>query len=276
MIKKESILRNYISSLQVDVTLAAYTHCWKEWKDINYTPDYNKFYFIIEGEGWLKIKDKEFYPLPGQLFLMPEGVVQSYSAINDNAFKKYWCHFTAKTGNINIFDKIQLPYYINVSDRLNLEVLFKDLIQCYESGNLVSSFRVKAILMEIIAYYIENAFDSDVNMLNTLDNEKLNCVINYIDEHLSENITVEQLAKILHFNPRYFIRFFKQHIGNTPIQYINRIRMEKAKSILKSTGMNVSDVADITGFNDLFHFSKVFKAHTGFTPTEFKKITSDR
>ncbi|MDG0791526.1 AraC family transcriptional regulator [Cohnella ginsengisoli] len=57
---------------------------------------HNKFYFITDGEGWLKIGDRELYPKPGRLALMPEGVLQSYPAIYDKPYTKYWCHFTAK------------------------------------------------------------------------------------------------------------------------------------------------------------------------------------
>ena len=147
MDKMNAILQSYISNLQVDVFIAEYTHCWKDWIDIDYVPDYNKFYFIMEGEGWIKIRDKDFYPLPGQLVLMPAGVVQSYSTISDNAYKKYWCHFSAKFGNINIFDIIRLPCLINVSDGPKLERYFKALIHCYKKRDLASSFRMKAILI---------------------------------------------------------------------------------------------------------------------------------
>lgn len=276
MDKKNAVLQNYISNLQIDVSMADYTHCWKDWRVLDYVPDYNKFYYIIEGEGWLKIRDKEFYPLPGQLILMPAGVIQSYSSINDNTFKKYWCHFSAKTGNINIFDKIRLPCFIQVIDGDKVEQLFKDLVHCYKIHDLTASIRMKALLLEIIAYYIEHADGESMQFSSTPANEKLNSVMNYINEHLSDNITIERLAAIAHFNPRYFIRFFKQNIGSTPIHYINQVRMEKAKNLLSTSRMNVTEVADAIGFNDLFHFSKAFKTHTGYTPTEFKKYLVQR
>src|SRR5690242_5784985 len=95
---EKHLIKSYLSNVQVNVTLAGYSNVGPEWRDIDYTPDYNKFYFICEGEGCLKIGDKEYLPKPGQMFLMPQGIQQSYFTINENSFTKYWCHFTAKIG----------------------------------------------------------------------------------------------------------------------------------------------------------------------------------
>ncbi|MDG0791511.1 AraC family ligand binding domain-containing protein [Cohnella ginsengisoli] len=108
-LSRKRLLQMYLSNLQVNVTALGFNPVWSDWRGIDYTPDYNKFYFITDGEGWLKIGDRELYPKPGQLALMPEGVRQSYSAINDKPYTKFWCHFTAKIGTINLFDLIRLP-----------------------------------------------------------------------------------------------------------------------------------------------------------------------
>ena len=78
------MLNNYFTNMHVNLIVAAFTKCPELWSDIDYTPDYNKFYFIREGEGWLKVGEKEFYPKPGQLCLMPAGIKQSYSNISKN------------------------------------------------------------------------------------------------------------------------------------------------------------------------------------------------
>jgi len=94
-------------------------------------PDYNKFYYISNDQGWLKIGGKEYYPTTGQLYLLPAGLKQSYSYINDNTYTKYWCHFTAKIGTFNLFDIIKLPYFIEILNKETLEVIFQDLITRY-------------------------------------------------------------------------------------------------------------------------------------------------
>jgi AraC family transcriptional regulator, arabinose operon regulatory protein len=269
---KNQSFKNLMSSLQLDVEITAYTHCWKDWEDLNYVPSYNKFYFICDGAGWLRINGKDYYPIPGQLFLMPAGIVQSYGTINDTPFTKYWCHFSAKIGEMNLFDIIDLPNYIDAKDISRVEQLFKDLIFYHANNDFPSAFRVKAVLLEILAHFIENAKIDKINFNYSNSSKKLGSVMDYIENHLSENITVEKLASISHFHPSYFIRFFKTNTGLSPIRYINRIRLEKAKKLLSYSKLNVSEISIETGFNDVFHFSKSFKNYTGFSPSEYRKI----
>lgn len=64
----KTLLTNHLSNLQVDLFMVNFNRCDTDWQDLDYTPDYSKFYLICEGEGWLKIGDQEYYPAPGQLF----------------------------------------------------------------------------------------------------------------------------------------------------------------------------------------------------------------
>ena len=270
---KKLLLKNYLSNLVVNVTLADFTHCNTNWRELNYIPSYNKLYYICEGEGWLKIGTKDYYPRAGQLFLMPAGALQSYSAINDNTFKKYWCHFTATIGEVNLFDIIQLPFHIDVMDKKqSVEWIFNELVCSYKSQEIVSSLKVKAMLLELIAYYIEETVIEKIFISNSSAAEKINSLISYIDRHLGNNITVDELARIVHFHPNYFIKFFKSYLGISPIHYINKIRMDRAKNLLKTSETPIKEIASRVGFNDLFYFSKTFKSYTGFTPSEFRNI----
>ena len=90
--------------------------------------------------------------------------------------------------------------------------------------------------------------------------------------HLSEEITLETLASLVHFHPNYFIRFFKQNLGVSPMQYVSKARIDHAKVLLKTTDEKIADIASLTGFHDLFYFSQRFKEQTGFSPTDFRKL----
>jgi AraC family transcriptional regulator, arabinose operon regulatory protein len=267
---KKLLLKNYLANMQVNINVADYTKCTESWRELNYTPAYNKFYFICEGEGWLKIGDKEFYPMPGQLFLMPAGINQSYSAINSNGFKKYWCHFTATIGDINLFEVIQLPYYINVEDNEKLRTLFMELISNYKSQEIVASLKLKSLLLEIIAFFIENTVVEKICLSNSSASEKISSIIKYIEDNLGEDITIEELARMVHFHPNYFIKFFRRHLGVSPMQYINKVRMDRAKNLVKTTDTPIKEIAVKVGYRDLFYFSKAFKGYTGFSPSEFR------
>jgi AraC family transcriptional regulator of arabinose operon len=81
---------------------------------------------------------------------------------------------------------------------------------------------------------------------------------------------VENLAKQVYLHPNYFIVFFKGILGYSPIQYVNQRRMETAKGLLLQPECNVSAVASQVGMQ-IYYFSRMFKAHTGLTPSHYRK-----
>ncbi len=202
---------------------------------------------------------------------MPCGVNQSFSAINDNPYKKYWCEFDAKIGEVNLFDIIAADYCIDVEDKSYLDGVFETIISSYQKKDIASQIRANSSLLAILCYYLENAKNLRIEKSNTPWSKTM-LVLDYIEKHICENIRIEQLAKIVHLHPNYFIKFFKTQTGISPIQYINSARLEKAKKLLLFSEYNITQIASRTGFNDIVHFSKLFKQHTGFSPSEFKKL----
>lgn len=98
----------------------------------------------------------------------------------------------------------------------------------------------------------------------------------YIESHLSQDVTREEIASFLHFNPAYLSRMFKKETGHSLTDYIIDVRMKQAKRLLSESDLKVSDVAEITGYHNFSYFSKLFKKQEGFTPQEFRKQTSRR
>jgi len=273
---RKVLLKEYLSNLKVEVTEADYTKVWSGWRDMDYVPCYNKFYFICDGEGWLKIGGEEYYPKPGQLYLMPEGVRQSYSAISSNTFTKYWCHFTAKIGELNLFDVVKVQNLIEVRDFCLIEDLFRKMIYSKRSGNITSVLRTNAAILDLISYFLENSAVETADLTKTESLERLKIITDYIEKNLRENISIDELAQVVHLHPNYLISFFRKHLGMTPIHYINKRRIEEAKRLIIASGSDetLSDLSSKVGINDIYYFSKLFKEYTGFTPTQFKRMVS--
>ena len=264
-------LEQFLDDCAVTVLDAHLTHCWIDWAERDYTPEYNKFYFIQNGEGELVVDGTVYHPNPGELFLMPAGVRQSYYTISDNCYTKYWCHFTARCNGVRLFDAIRTPLCVRISDPERLRDSFARLVDSVERPDALSRLRGKAALLEILAAYLSDA-GGEMHFSETLPADKLIRLTSYIAAHLSEEITLEDLAAIVHFHPNYFITFFKKYFGASPLKYVTAARLDKAKRLLKSTDESVAQVAEETGFHDLYHFSKRFKAHTGYSPSDFRKL----
>jgi len=92
----------------------------------------------------------------------------------------------------------------------------------------------------------------------------------FIDEHFVENISLEQVASHVQLSPNYFSNLFKKTTGTSFIEYLTRLRVEKAKEILVNLNQTVYQVANAVGYHDARYFSRVFKSVCGKTPSKYR------
>lgn len=101
--------------------------------------------------------------------------------------------------------------------------------------------------------------------------ESLRSVLDYIQEHYTQPLTVRDISQEFSYNETYFCRRFKRATGLTVMEYIRILRLELAEKLLKAETCEIRDVAWRCGFTDESYFSRAFKAHSGQTPREFRK-----
>ena len=104
------------------------------------------------------------------------------------------------------------------------------------------------------------------------DGMQLRCMmkmLNWIDEHYTEAISLDDLSEISGLNEKYLCRFFRKYTNQTPLDYINHRRIEAACVALTQEGKSVTEAAMENGFNDLSYFSKLFRRIKGFSPREY-------
>ena len=96
-------------------------------------------------------------------------------------------------------------------------------------------------------------------------------VLNYIDAHYTEKITLNELARTAGMSPKYFCHFFSEMTGRTPIDYVNYYRIERACCLLAGTDSQITDIAMLCGFNDVSYFTRAFKKYKGKSPGQYLK-----
>jgi transcriptional regulator GlxA family with amidase domain len=92
----------------------------------------------------------------------------------------------------------------------------------------------------------------------------------YMEKNYNKTITMTEMAGISNMSPRNLIRRFEQATSNTPLEYLQRFRIENAKKMLENRNDGIEQIAMKCGYEDMSFFRKVFKRHVGMTPREYK------
>lgn len=114
--------------------------------------------------------------------------------------------------------------------------------------------------------------------VNSYNNKSLKLIlrkaIDYINAHYNEQVTLNEVAENIYVSTFYISRMFKKDLGKSFVDYLNEIRIEKAKELLRDIKYKTYEVAETVGIPDAHYFSKLFKKHTGVTPTEYRDSQS--
>lgn len=97
--------------------------------------------------------------------------------------------------------------------------------------------------------------------------------ISYIETHYSEKLSIEKLAKIAYMSKSYFSHSFKEIVGETPVEYINRLRISAAVKLVSMDNFSTHELAEKLGFSSNSYFCYTFKKFTGMSPRQFGKFS---
>lgn len=127
---------------------------------------------------------------------------------------------------------------------------------------------LEGLLLSILSNIEQEVVRARKNM-----NHIIKRTLQYIDSHLSEDISLEAISEVVNTNPSYLSRVFKKECGETLTEYTTRRRIETAKELLLQPDQLVYQVSKLVGFNDPAYFSTIFKKYTGVSPKEYKNQT---
>lgn len=263
---------DYFSNLYLYYYYGSYTRCEENWKEYHVSCPFNKLYYIRKGECELVIDGTVYHASPGECYLIPAHTRHSYYQIGENHVEKYWMHFDLRAGEEQILKKLRLPFRVEIPEKQGektaMEENFQRLFALSRENNPASRMQEKAQILLLVSEFMRYAQKAEAA---DDSNSRLSKVVDYMNTHLSQKMTVEELAALLHIHPNYFIRMFKSHMGVPPLNYMNRLRVERAKSLLENTKLPISQVMTQVGFEELSSFSSFFKHYTGYNPRDFRK-----
>lgn len=151
---------------------------------------------------------------------------------------------------------------------MRLPGLSLNMKEILETGRSTKNYRqMSAFFGEYILLYRSQIRSSVIKN----DRKDINRAKAYIEEHYDENLTLEVLAGEIHMNPYYFSSFFKKGAGENFKDYLNKVRMKHAVSLLLSTDKRTYEIADEVGFRDARSFTELFQRTYGETPSSYRK-----
>lgn len=129
---------------------------------------------------------------------------------------------------------------------------------------------VQAALMNLHSFIeqAQNCIDSRKNETSDVSMRRL---LQYIEEHYAEPITLTEVAKHFHFNPSYLSNYFSMHNQMGFSEYLNKLRIKKAEEMLRHENLTISEIGSQVGYADHSYFCKVFKKYTGQSPSSYRK-----
>ena len=172
--------------------------------------------------------------------------------------------------------QVQLTVYHNLCT-----LLINHIISCGKYSDFMQEFHDLSAfstpfeswdidLYEFLLKVADWFFQIDENEKNQRYNQMVSVIHNYIEQHLSEDITLPILAEQVFLNPVYLSRSYEQITGQNISRYIADCRINKAKDMLTSTSMKINEITYAIGYESPAHLSRLFKKATSFTPQEYR------
>lgn len=162
--------------------------------------------------------------------------------------------------------------FILKNDR-SIKRLFDDIFRAYFGTMLTRTLTVKIDMLQILQRLLDIWY-YDKNSRDGMNESKTNIQksIRHIEQHFSKSLKINEVAVFSGYSLFHFTRLFKKYTDLTPVQYINRCRMEYACKLLLETRLSCEEIMGACGYNSMTYFLRLFKANKGTSPSQFRKL----
>ena len=249
-----------------------------------HTHDYYQLVYCRKAGGNFEIDGITYASEEGKVYLMQP--MQPHAMQKGNNMRVIELKFLVDDEKAETLLR-RVPTVFELKDDVGLRFSLKDIVKEGLSRRMFSNDSTDAALELLLIRILREFVDDSGEQLNTLDYDlpapednpkgrsgdvQFIRLISYIDQHLSEHITLELLSEVVHFNKSYLTERFKDIWGIPPMKYVNWVRIEKAKELLVKTDKSVTAIAEETGFSSIHYFSRYFKEKEHMTPQKYRAV----
>lgn len=167
------------------------------------------------------------------------------------------------------------PYItLKVSQKNEIVILLNRIVKERESSEPGSDFLNYLLVLELfvlLSRALKMEWENSIKSKSPKLKELIGISVNFIHTNFERDISLGDIAKFVFLSPSYFTRAFKEETGMSPINYLLKVRIDRAKELLSDTGLKISDIALSVGFSNQQRFNEMFKKHTSLTPLQYRK-----
>lgn len=263
---------NYLSNLSLYIKLHRFIHHDRSWYEHKTKSNYT-IWSIYEGNVWIEINEQVYKVSAGDVIFFYPG--DTYNAYTDKSGCSFlFFIFSLQLGNnIDILSENQLLgiYRHSAIVQKNMEFI-NQYIERYH-GRDSSLLKLYAFFLDYFSNFsVWAAYSIHFQTFSsTMDNLLIHQILNYMNSHYTENITVKELAEKASMSEKNFIRYFHFNVGISPKRYLIEQRMKYAVQLLADENNSIAYIAQTVGYSDPYCFSKAFHKYYGESPSVCRK-----
>lgn len=228
--------------------------------------------YIAAGKAHFHFGETETIVHAGHMVLYRPKEPQRYEYYAEDQTEVYWVHFTGSnvTNLLRSYGIKDDQKIFCCGSGLEYQTLFRAMISelqlCQDSYPEMLEMYLKQIFIQLKRY-----FKTFAKVNNSRAAEEIEKAAIYFSEHYNEQINIDEYAELHLVSTSWFIRNFKFYTGFTPMQYILSKRIYNAEALLQNTQYNITEIAQIVGYDNPLYFSRIFKKLKGLSPSEYRK-----
>ena len=247
------------------VTQYGHTYADRNYSEATFNTKIARVEYIISGKGIINSKNISCIAKAGDTYILHQGDTHNYYSDAREPMDKIWFNLTGPLAQdiIRIYklsDTILFPGVDSSEWIKKIHDICRNNTDPY-----VIQQKTSGVFCEFINFLYRqySGIQSSQDFLDDLRS--------YLDLHIHENVSIEDLCRISNKSPNHTIRLFKQRFGTTPYQYVLMLKLRFARTLLRSGNMSVEKIAEQLNFCNAGHFSTVFYKHVGMRPSEYRK-----
>lgn len=224
--------------------------------------------FINRGTGKVIVDGKPLPTCDHSLHFRRPGMVVEGIGI----YQSHYIEFDFNSRKEVVDELNEMPALYCLEEYKEVEDIFHQLFQEYYEESVFSSLSYKIHVMRLFEIMINDWYYRTKNaVFSVVVAQNIHQSIDYIQSHLSQPITVSELAEVAGYSLYHYTRLFKQVTAQTPVQYLTRQRINRAKSLLVETEMSIDEILAACGFNSYSYFFRIFKEYCSLTPHQYRE-----